>query len=58
MENEPLITRDEVCELLKISRVSIWRYTKEGKIPHYKIGRRLLFKRSEVLKSMFIDKNK
>ena len=54
--HEPLISRDEACELLKISRVTIWRYTKEGKLPYFRVGRKLLFKRSVLLAAIEVSK--
>ena len=41
-------SRDEVCELLKISKPTLWKKTKEGKIRATKIGRRVVYTESEV----------
>lgn len=41
-------SRDEVCKLLKISKVTLWQRTKEGKIRATKIGRRVVYTESEV----------
>lgn len=43
-------SRDEVCELLKISKPTLWKKTKEGKIRATKIGRRVVYLESEVKK--------
>ena len=42
------LTRDEVCELLHISKVTLWKLTKEKKISAITIGRRVLYAESEV----------
>lgn len=53
---EDYLTRDEVCELLKIDLSSLHRWRKEGKIPSYGMGKRVYFKRSEI--DSIINKNK
>lgn len=50
-END-LITIKEACELLQVSRVTLHRYEKQGKIKVYGIGARRLLKRSEVINSL------
>jgi excisionase family DNA binding protein len=50
------LTRNEVCELLKIDLSSLHRWRKEGKIPSYGMGNRVYFKRYEV--EQIINKNK
>jgi len=53
---EDYLTRDEVCELLKIDLSSLHRWRKEGKIPSYGMGKRVYFKRSEI--DTIINRNK
>ncbi|HLV92819.1 MAG TPA: helix-turn-helix domain-containing protein [Aequorivita sp.] len=56
-ENEPdLLTIKEACEMLNISRGTLYRYEKQGKINIYGIGARRLLKRSEVLESLTVKK--
>jgi excisionase family DNA binding protein len=43
-----LLTRDEVCKLLSINKVTLWKHTKEGKIPSIGIGRRVLYNKADV----------
>ncbi|MDR6404576.1 MULTISPECIES: helix-turn-helix domain-containing protein [Chryseobacterium] len=51
------LTRDEVCDLLKIDKSTLWRYTKGKKIPCYGMGgNRVYFKRSEI--DLIINQNK
>tara|TARA_R110001583_G_scaffold74038_3_gene205331 strand:+ start:697 stop:882 length:186 start_codon:yes stop_codon:yes gene_type:complete len=42
------LTRKEVTQLLSISLVTLWRYTKENKLQSYFIGSRILYKTEEV----------
>ncbi|CCG52187.1 DNA binding domain protein, putative excisionase family protein [Flavobacterium indicum GPTSA100-9 = DSM 17447] len=43
-----LLSRAETANLLKISLVKLWQLTKDKVIPVYKIGNKVLYKRSEV----------
>lgn len=46
---EDIITSAEVCQILNVSRVTLWKYIKEGKIKAYRVGRKYLFSRKEVM---------
>ena len=48
MEKEPFLNQIELCKLLNIKRVCLWKHIKNGKIPYYQIGNKKLFKESEV----------
>ena len=50
--NEPLLKIDEVCEILRVSRVTINKWKKSGRIPFYRISNRIFFKKSEILESL------
>lgn len=57
LQNQPdnksdLITPEEVCRLLGISKVTLWSYTKQEKFKLYGIGQKRFYKRSEILKSL------
>ncbi|MBE3126330.1 MAG: excisionase family DNA-binding protein [Acidobacteria bacterium] len=43
----PYLTKRELCEYLKVSRWVIERLMREG-LPHFPLGRRVLFKREDV----------
>ncbi|HYF02387.1 MAG TPA: helix-turn-helix domain-containing protein [Patescibacteria group bacterium] len=47
-----LLSRQEASRLLKISLVTLYNKVKKGIIPCHRIGRRVLFKESEVLASL------
>ncbi len=54
-DTEALITRAEAIILLKCTSPTFWRFTKSKKISYYRVGRRMLFKRSEILKTIKIN---
>jgi len=56
--NEQLINRDEACLLLNVTSVTFWRYTKAKKFPYYRAGRKMLFKRSEILQAITVPAKK
>lgn len=51
-DEDDLLTPSEVCELLGISKVTLWSYTKQEKFKLYGIGQKRFYKRSEILKSL------
>ena len=40
----------EVCKLLGVSRTTVYEWRRSGKVPSHRIGRRVFFKESELLK--------
>lgn len=48
-EDEVLLTREDSAEMLSVSLVTLWKYTKEGIIPAYRIGTKVRYKKSEIL---------
>lgn len=56
MEDVEFHTSDDLCEMFKISKVTLYRWVNQKKITGYKVGKALLFKKSEVVK--FIEENK
>ena len=51
-DNDYLLTRDEACKLLKISKTSLWKWSKNGRIKSYGIGNRVYYKKEELIKSL------
>jgi excisionase family DNA binding protein len=51
-QTDGFITPDEVCELLKFKKTSLWKHTKSGRLKYYGIGGTVLYKRSEVLEAV------
>nr|WP_321453522.1 helix-turn-helix domain-containing protein [uncultured Carboxylicivirga sp.] len=56
-EEKEVITRKEAMELLNCSHSTLYRYQKEGEVPYFKIGKKVLFKRSELLEFIKIHQN-
>lgn len=42
------MTLAEVASVLRVSKITVWRYTESGKLPAYKFGRDLRVKKSEL----------
>ena len=55
-ELSPMMTVEEVMGFLRITRQYLFNITRDGKLPSYKLGRRVLYKREEV--EQFIDQLK
>ena len=49
MEKEEILTRKDVAELLHVTRQTVINYTKKGLLKSYKLGRRVLYLKDEVL---------
>lgn len=47
-----LLKIKEVCNLLKVSPVTIHKWKREGRIPFLRISNRIFFKRSEILEAL------
>lgn len=47
-ELEELLTTEQVLDILKISRRTLYRYVEKGALRAYKFGRDLRFKKSDV----------
>ncbi len=48
LSDQIYLTRAETASLLRITLVGLWNYTKQGKIPAYRIGSRVLYKKAEI----------
>ena len=49
---ERYLSRDEVCQLCGISKVTLWQKTKTGEIKATNVGRRVTYAESEVKRFM------
>jgi excisionase family DNA binding protein len=43
-----LLSVEQACEALGVSRTTLWELRKRRKIPFIKIGRRVLFPKAEI----------
>lgn len=48
-DDEVLLTREQSAEMLSVSLVTLWKYTKDDIIPAYRIGNNVRYKKSEIL---------
>ncbi|MFC5410666.1 helix-turn-helix domain-containing protein [Larkinella bovis] len=52
------LTRQEVADIFKVTKVTIWDWTKKGLIKSYRIGNKVRYKESEVISAAALIKNK
>ncbi|MFC2102606.1 helix-turn-helix domain-containing protein [Bacteroidota bacterium] len=52
IDQSELMGREEVAKMLRCNLVTLWRYTRDGKIPYYRAGRKMLFRREEILEAI------
>lgn len=50
--SEKLLTKREMADELDISLVSLTEWMKQGRIPYMRMGKRIYFKKNEVIASM------
>jgi excisionase family DNA binding protein len=48
MELEDALTVPEVAKLLRMSRQTIYNMIRDGKIPHFRIGNKVRFTRTDL----------
>jgi CRISPR/Cas system-associated endoribonuclease Cas2 len=51
-ENDDLLTREQVLELLKINASTLWHWQNKGRITVYKFANKCYYKRSELMASI------
>ena len=56
MAEEKLLIKQEVCEYLRIAPATLDRLIKNKQISYIKIGRRVLFRKSDI--DEFLEKHK
>ena len=47
-EQRATITEAEFAKAVGVSRVTLWRMRQRGQLPHYKLGRRILYGQRHV----------
>ena len=58
MVDENLLTLDEVAKRLGISRVTLWRWVKDGKLSAVKLSQRTVYVRREELERFVRESEK
>lgn len=51
-EKEAYLTETEVCKLLNVTHTTLWRWNKNGTLPSCKMGRRTIWRKSDIDKFM------
>ncbi len=49
VDESKMLNRKEACKLLGCSSTTLWNYQRKGLIPFHKVGKKVLFNRSELL---------
>jgi len=50
--SDELLTLSQAAAFLKISKPTLWAYTKEGKLQKHRLGAKVYYKRSELKKAI------
>ena len=56
-ENDDVMTAEEVSELLKVSLVTVWRWTSSGYLPHMHLGLRMVRYRRDMIEKWMNKKS-
>lgn len=56
MKEDEFYNIDDICKLLRVSKITVYRWLKARKLTGYKIGRAWLFKKSDIEK--FLEESK
>ncbi len=51
-DSDDLVKIEDVCKTLKVSKVTIHKWKREGVIPFHRISNRIFFKLNEVIESL------
>ena len=52
IEDDEILSENQLCKRLNLSRTTISRYRKENKIPYLKVGNNIRYEYNKVLKSI------
>ena len=55
-ETETLLTADEVASKYRISKVTLWRWAKDGLLKPVKMGRKSFYRQSDIERVFDLDK--
>lgn len=51
-DKDILLTRQQTADLLSVSLVSLWDYTRKDLIPAFRIGSKVRYKKSDVMEAL------
>lgn len=57
-ENDDLLSRKQVLELLQINASTLWHYQNKGRVTVYKFANKCFYKRSELMAGLITPLNK
>ena len=52
--HKEFMTSQEVCQMLHIKMVTLWRYSKDGRLKQHRIGRRVFYRFKEVKDALIL----
>ena len=52
MENNEVLSLEEVSKLVRLCKITVYKYIKQGRIPGTKAGNKWRFTRSQVLRAL------
>ena len=55
-ENDDLLSREQVLELLQINASTLWHWQNKGRIKVYKFANKCYYKRSELMNDLILLK--
>ena len=55
-ENDDLLSREQVLELLQINASTLWHWQNKGRITVYKFANKCFYKRSELMAGLITKK--
>mgnify|MGYP003610269795 CR=1 FL=1 len=55
-ENDDLLSREQVLELLQINASTLWHWQNKGRIKVYKFSNKCYYKRSELMNDLILLK--
>lgn len=51
-KTDELLTRQQTADILQISLVTLWNWTKKNIVPAHRIGNKVRYKKSEILNAL------
>ena len=48
MDNNDFYKIEDICNIFKVSRITVYRWIKAGKMTGYKVGKSFLFKSEDI----------
>ncbi len=57
-EQKATMTESEFAKAVGVSRVTLWRMRKKGELPHYRLGKRILYGQQHVTEFLKLHEQK